>query len=52
MAEAMAEEKPKDRPRANRRKDKKDKTSQVVKVMHRSSDYSESPLNFRTESRL
>ncbi|XP_016953549.1 regulator of nonsense transcripts 3B [Drosophila biarmipes] len=35
MAEAMAEEKPKDRPRANRRKDKKDKTSQVVKIVMR-----------------
>ncbi|XP_017001984.2 regulator of nonsense transcripts 3B [Drosophila takahashii] len=35
MAEAMAEEKPKDKPRGNRRKDKKDKTSQVVKIVMR-----------------
>ncbi|KAH8348234.1 hypothetical protein KR084_005667 [Drosophila pseudotakahashii] len=48
MAEAMAEEKPKDKSRGNRRKDKKDKTSQVIKVMSRSSDYSWLPPDSRS----
>ncbi|XP_039480679.1 regulator of nonsense transcripts 3B [Drosophila santomea] len=35
MAEALAEEKPKEKQRGNRRKDKKDKTSQIVKIVMR-----------------
>ncbi|EDW57033.1 regulator of nonsense transcripts 3B [Drosophila sechellia] len=35
MAETLAEEKPKEKSRASRRKDKKDKTNQVVKIVMR-----------------
>ncbi|XP_052838151.1 regulator of nonsense transcripts 3B [Drosophila gunungcola] len=35
MSETMAEEKPKDKSRGNRRKDKKDKTNQVIKIVMR-----------------
>lgn len=35
MAETLAEEKPKEKSKASRRKDKKDKTNQIVKVPSR-----------------
>ncbi|XP_016974019.1 regulator of nonsense transcripts 3A [Drosophila rhopaloa] len=35
MSETMAEEKPKDKSRGNRRKDKKDKTTQIIKIVMR-----------------
>ncbi|XP_017045346.1 regulator of nonsense transcripts 3B [Drosophila ficusphila] len=35
MSETIADEKPKDKSRGNRRKDKKDKTSQIVKIVMR-----------------